>query len=78
MVEYVTPSKAAESLGVSRSTVSRAARSGGVGVFVEGRLVAISPNDIDKIKPFIHQTPGNPNWIARAQKQQKSRFLRKK
>jgi hypothetical protein len=66
MIEYVSSAKAAEQLGVSPRTVSRAAKSRGIGVFVDGRLVAIDPRDIAKIRPFIHSTPGNPDWIARS------------
>ena len=69
MIEYVSMATAAERLGVSRRTVCRAAKSKGIGIFVDGRLVAIDPRDIDKIKPLIHATPGNPNWIAQRSKQ---------
>lgn len=65
MIEYVSSATAAERLGVSRRTVSRAAHAKGIGIFVDGRLVAIDPRDIEKIKPLLHETPGNPNWIAR-------------
>lgn len=75
IIEYVSTATAAERLGVSRRTVSRAARSRGIGIFVEGRLVAIDPRDIDKIKPLLHATPGNPNWIARASNQKKRRAI---
>lgn len=65
MIEYLSLASVATSLGVSRSTVSRAARATSVGVFVNGRLVAVDPKDVDKLRPFIHETPGNPNWIAK-------------
>jgi predicted DNA-binding protein (UPF0251 family) len=68
IAEYVSSTTAAQKLGVSRRTVSRAAKSCGLGIFVEGRLVAISPKDIDRIRPAIHSTPGNPNWIANKKK----------
>jgi len=63
-IDYMSASGAAEKLGVSRSSVARAARSQGVGIFVDGRLVAIDPRDLDRMKPALRETPGNPNWIA--------------
>jgi hypothetical protein len=63
-IEYMSASGAASKLGVSRSSVARAARSQGVGIFVEGRLVALDPRDLDRMKPALRETPGNPNWIA--------------
>lgn len=72
MVDYVSSATAAQQLGVSRRTVSRAAKSRGIGIFVDGRLVAIDPKDIAKIRPFIHATPGNPDWIARSRKARKA------
>lgn len=64
-IQYLSAASVATALGVSRSTVSRAARATSVGVFVDGRLVAVDPKDIDKLRPLIHATPGNPNWIAK-------------
>ena len=31
---------------------------------MDGRLVAIDPRDLDRMKPALRETPGNPNWIA--------------
>lgn len=63
-IDYMSASGAAAKLGVSRSSVSRVARAQGVGIFVDGRLVALDPRDLDRLKPALRETPGNPNWIA--------------
>jgi len=64
-VGYFTTHEAAAKLGCSAATVSRAARRNGIGVFLSsGRLAALTPADVLKIKPLIHTTSGNPNWIA--------------
>lgn len=65
-VAYLTSHEAAEKLGCSVKTVTRAARRAGVGVFVHGgnRLAALHPADLAKMKSHIHETSGNPVWIA--------------
>lgn len=65
-VVYLTSSEAAEKLGCSVKTVTRAARRAGCGVFVHGgnRLAALHPADLIKMKSVIHETSGNPVWIA--------------
>lgn len=64
-VVYVSGQEAARRLGTTSATVSRAARKARVGIVVEdGRLVAIAASDVEKLRPHIHGTPGNPDWIA--------------
>jgi hypothetical protein len=67
-VIYFTSSEAAEKLGCSVKTVTRAARRAGLGVFVHGgnRLAALHSNDLKMMKSVIHATSGNPDWIAAA------------
>jgi hypothetical protein len=62
--EYLGTGDAAERLGCSKSSVSRGARAKGVGIYVRGKLVALSPRDVEEIRGVIHETPGNPVWIA--------------
>lgn len=64
MIEYLTASEAARRLGVSVNSIGRAAREKSIGIFAGGRLVAVHPADIERLKPALHSTPGNPNWIA--------------
>lgn len=62
---YISGQEAARRLGVAPVTVSRVARRTGIGVFVEnGRLAALAVNDLPRLKPHIHETSGNPTWIA--------------
>lgn len=65
-VAYLTSHEAAEKLGCSVKTITRAARRAGVGVFVHGgnRLAALHPADLTKMRSVIHPTSGNPDWIA--------------
>lgn len=64
-VVYISCGEAARRLGCSPNTIGRAARRGGIGVFVEGgRLAALATRDLPKLKPLIHETSGNPVWIA--------------
>lgn len=62
---YYSTRQAAERLGCSAKTISRAAKKSGRGIyFIGGRLAALSPADLAALKPHIHETSGNPNWIA--------------
>jgi hypothetical protein len=61
---YYSATTAAKELGCSRSSVCRAAKSHGVGIFTNGRLAVLSKSDVSRIKELIHETPGNPFWIA--------------
>lgn len=62
---YYSTRQAAEKLGCSAKTVARAAKKGGVGIyFVGGRLAALAPADLARLRPLIHETSGNPQWIA--------------
>jgi excisionase family DNA binding protein len=64
-VVYISGQEAAKRLGVSSVTISRVARRTGIGVFVEdGRLAALATTDLPLLKSHIHETSGNPNWIA--------------
>lgn len=60
-------------LECSRSSVCRAAKASGAGIYANGRLVAIPLNELKKIKPFIHETSGNPLWIAAGKTKKKRR-----
>lgn len=64
-VVYISGQEAARRLGVAPVTVGRVARRAGIGVYVEnGRLAAIALHDLPRLKPHIHETSGNPVWIA--------------
>lgn len=64
-VVYISCGEAARRLGCSPNTIGRAARRGRIGVFVEGgRLAALPLQDLPRLKPLIHETSGNPVWIA--------------
>lgn len=65
-VPYVSPSELAHELGISPNTVGRAARRTGCGVYTHGgkRLAALHPSDVPKIRAAVHETSGNPIWIA--------------
>lgn len=64
-VVYISGQEAARRLGVAPITISRVARRTGIGVFVEdGRLAALATHDLPRLKPHIHGTSGNPEWIA--------------
>lgn len=66
-VGYYSTRQAAERLGCCAKTISRAARRTGLGIwFVGGRLAALSPTDLVALKSHIHDTSGNPEWIASA------------
>jgi hypothetical protein len=68
-VVYISGQEAAKRLGVAPITVSRVARRTGIGVFVEdGRLAALATTDLPRLQPHIHETSGNPLWIAAAKK----------
>lgn len=70
--QYLSATNAAKILGCSRSSVCRAAKNYGIGIFANGRLAALTKNDLGQIKNYIHESPGNPEWIAaRGQKSQK-------
>jgi hypothetical protein len=61
---YFNATYAAKIIGCSRSSVCRAAKSNGIGIFTNGRLAALTKNDISVIRERVHETPGNPLWIA--------------
>ena len=63
-LECVTSSEIARRLGVGVHTITRAARRQGVGVYSAGRLLGVVEADVGKLKPVIHDCPGNPDWIA--------------
>jgi hypothetical protein len=64
-VVYISGQEAARRLGCASITVSRVARKHRIGVIVEdGRLAALSESDLTRLRPLIHQSRGNPDWIA--------------
>jgi len=72
-VGYYSTRQAAEKLGCSAKTISRAAKRSGIGIYyVGGRLAALAPADLTALKPLIHETSGNPNWIAAGRRPKKS------
>jgi len=64
VVNYLSPKEAATKLGCSVNTIARAAKKHGYGVVAGNRFVAITNRDADRLKKSIHDTPGNPEWIA--------------
>jgi hypothetical protein len=71
---YFNATSAAKELGCSRSSVCRAAKNDGIGIFTNGRLAVLSKQDVASIKNHIHETSGNPLWIAaRGRKHKKGR-----
>lgn len=73
-VVYISGQEAAKRLGVAPITISRVARRTGIGVFVEdGRLAALATTDLIRLQPHIHETRGNPVWIAQAKKTKRRR-----
>lgn len=62
--EYVNATTAAKIIGCSRSSVCRAAKNYGIGIFTNGRLAALAKGDLNQIKSHVHETSGNPQWIA--------------
>jgi excisionase family DNA binding protein len=64
-VVYLSMETAAKRLGCSSPTVRRIAKSRGVGILADGtRIVAVAEHELALLKPFIHETSGNPVWIA--------------
>lgn len=73
-VGYYSTRQAAAKLGCSEKTISRAARRSGIGIyFIGGRLAALAPTDLTALRSVIHETSGNPNWIAAGQAAKKRR-----
>jgi hypothetical protein len=69
---YYSTRQAAAKLGCSAVTISRAAKKANVGIhFINGRLAALAPADLKALQPFIHETSGNPDWIATRGKRKK-------
>jgi hypothetical protein len=65
---------AAKRLGCSSPTVRRIAKQRGLGIVTdENRIVALALHELALLKPHIHETSGNPVWIAtRGKKRRKS------
>lgn len=64
-VVYLSMEGAAKRLGCGSATVRRAAKKRGVGIVTEGnRIVAVAVHELPLLQPFIHETSGNPVWIA--------------
>jgi hypothetical protein len=64
-VVYLSMKSAAARLGCSPPTVRRVAKARGVGIMADGTtLVAVAVQDLALLKPHIHETSGNPVWIA--------------
>jgi excisionase family DNA binding protein len=68
-IGYYSTRQAAQKLGCSAKTISRAAQKANVGIYlISGRLAALAPSDLPAIRAVIHETSGNPNWIADGRK----------
>lgn len=64
-VVYLSMETAAKRLGCSSPTVRRVAKQQGVGILADGkRIVAVAVHELPLLKPHIHETSGNPVWIA--------------
>lgn len=73
-VVYLSMEGAAKRLGCGSATVRRAAKKRGVGIVTEGnRIVALAVHELPLLKPLIHETSGNPVWIAAAKPKAKKR-----
>lgn len=77
-VPYLSPIEVATKLGCSTNTVGRAARKASVGVYTHGgnKLAALHPSEVSSLKAFVHETSGNPIWIAAAKPKAKRRSRR--
>lgn len=66
-MSYLSMQAAAKRLGCSPPTVRRIAKQQGVGILADGkRIVAVSVKELTVLRPLIHETAGNPVWIAEA------------
>jgi hypothetical protein len=73
-VVYVSMESAAKRLGCSSPTVRRVAKAKGLGIKTEcNRIVALALHELPLLKPHIHETSGNPVWIATRGKKKKPR-----
>jgi len=68
-VVYLSMQAAAKRLGCSPPTIRRVAKAQGVGILADGtRIVAVAAHELPLLKPHIHETSGNPLWIAAGKK----------
>jgi hypothetical protein len=74
-VPYISPSELAIKLGCSPNTIGRAARRAGCGIYTHGgnRLAALHPDEVAKVRLCVHETSGNPVWIAAGRTTAKAR-----
>jgi excisionase family DNA binding protein len=73
-MNYLTIETAATRLKCSTNAVRRVAKNNGLGILADGhRLVAISEKELPFIKPHLHKTSGNPDWIAAGKAKTRSR-----
>ncbi len=68
---YYNATSAAEALGCSRSSVCKAAKNHSIGIFANGRLAALTSDDLNSLKAYIHERAGNPLWVAKTKKKSK-------
>lgn len=77
-VVYISGQEAARRLGCAPVTISRIARKHSIGIIVEGgRLAALAVHDLPRIRPHLHATSGNPNWIAAGKSKRKKTRARR-
>jgi hypothetical protein len=75
-VVYLSMAVAAKRLGCSSPTVRRVAKARGVGILADGtRIVAVAEHELPLLKPHIHETSGNPVWIAAKKKPRRKKSL---
>ena len=73
-VVYLSMLTAAKRLGCGSATLRRIAKARGVGILADGsRIVAVAEHELPILKPLIHETSGNPVWIANKGKKLKRR-----
>lgn len=78
-VVYLSLVTAATKLGCSPRTVGRVARRIGAGILADGKkVVAVAVHELPLLKPHVHESAGNPEWIATKGTGPHSRFRKTK
>jgi hypothetical protein len=64
MIRVLTLNEAAKIIGCSKATVCRAANKANVGFVAGNRLMGLTREDVASLRKYVHDTAGNPDWIA--------------
>lgn len=64
--ELFTARQLADSIGITRDSLTRIARTHGIGRILANAYVFTSA-EADRLRSLAHTTSGNPTWIARNQ-----------